>query len=221
MDTAAKIAPVPRNADRILDGLATLAVLLDRTVNDIKALDSDFQDRLRQTVHDAQTSAQMQAAQDLEVALSDARKNLEAQFARTIAEMSAEWEAERNRLNAELSKMAQAKVQWEAERARLNRELERISRIQAATQAEAERAVLAVKVTATDAAKSRSAGVSLNSQAVTTEIGRIQRLIQDISTAIEDPASELTTIIRKNVERAELESYLRGIRFAIQSSKLK
>jgi hypothetical protein len=120
-----------------------------------------------------------------------------------------------------LSKMAQAMVQWEAERARLNSELQRLSRIQAATQAEAERAVLAVKVTATDAAKSRSGGVSLNSQAVTTEIGRVQRLIKDISTVIEDPATELTAIIRKNVERAELESYLRGIRFAIQSCKPK
>src|SRR5262245_65629902 len=125
MVSPAMIARCPLNSNLILYGLATLAFLLDRTVNDIKALDSDFQDRLRQTVHDAQTSAQMQAAQDLEVALSDARKNLEAQFARTIAEMSAEWEAERNRLNAELSKMAQAKVQWEAERARLTRELER------------------------------------------------------------------------------------------------
>ena len=221
MDTAAKTAPAARTADRVLDGLATLAALLDRTVNDVKALDSDFHDRLRKTAQDAQTSAQMQAAEDLEVALSDARKNLEAQFAKTLSELSAEWEQERNRLHAELSKMAQAMVQWEAERARLNSDLERLSRIQAATQAEAERAVLAVKVTATDAAKSRSGGVSLNSQAVTTEIGRVQRLIKDISTVIEDPATELTAIIRKNVERAELESYLRGIRFAIQSSKPK
>jgi chromosome segregation ATPase len=213
MDTAAKTAPAARTADRVLDGLATLAALLDRTIHDVKALDSDFQDRLRSTAQDAQTSAQMQAAEDLEVALSDARK--------TLAELSAEWEQERKRLHAELSKMAQAMAQWEAERARLNGELERLSRIQAATQAEAERAVLAVKVTATDAAKSRSGGVSLNSQAVTTEIGRVQRLIKDISTVIEDPATELTAIIRKNVERAELESYLRGIRFAIQSSKPK
>jgi len=220
MDIAAKPAPTQRTADRVLDGLATLAALLDRAINDVKALDSDFQDRLRKTTQDSQT-AQMQAAQDLEVALSDARKNLEAQFAKTMADLSAEWQEERNRLKAELSKMAQAKVQWEVERVRLNGELERLGRIQAATQVEAERAILAVKVTATDAAKSRAGGVSLNSQAVTTEIGRVQSLIKDISTVIEDPATELTAIIRKNVERAELESYLRGIRFAIQSSKPK
>src|SRR5262249_1256282 len=157
--------------------------------------------------------AEMQSAQDLEVALSDIRKNLEAQFTKTIAEMSAEWDQERNRLNAELSKMEEVRVQWEAERARLNTELQRLSRIQAATQAEAERPMLAVKVTTTDGCRSKGGAGSINTQAVTTEIGRVQRLIKDISTVIEDPATELTAIIRKNVERAELESYLRGIRF--------
>jgi hypothetical protein len=31
---------------------------------------------------------------------------------------------------------------------------------------------------------------------------------------IDDPASALSTVMRKNVEKTELESYLRGIRFA-------
>ena len=31
---------------------------------------------------------------------------------------------------------------------------------------------------------------------------------------IDDPASALSTVMRKNVEKVELESYLRGIRFA-------
>jgi hypothetical protein len=32
---------------------------------------------------------------------------------------------------------------------------------------------------------------------------------------MEDPDIELSTVVRKNVERAELESYLKGIRFAL------
>jgi hypothetical protein len=38
-------------------------------------------------------------------------------------------------------------------------------------------------------------------------------LIQEISKVVEDPETELSVVIRKNVERAELESYLRGLRF--------
>jgi len=44
---------------------------------------------------------------------------------------------------------------------------------------------------------------------------RVENLIKEISAIIEDPATELPTVIRKDVERAELESYLKGIQFAL------
>jgi hypothetical protein len=50
---------------------------------------------------------------------------------------------------------------------------------------------------------------------IRTEIDRVQGLIQSITELINDDATELSTVIRKNAERAELESYLRGIRFCI------
>ena len=50
------------------------------------------------------------------------------------------------------------------------------------------------------------------------EIDRVQGLIQSITEIINDDATELSTVIRKNAERAELESYLRGIRFCIAGS---
>ena len=50
------------------------------------------------------------------------------------------------------------------------------------------------------------------------EIDRVQGLIQSITELINDDATELSMVIRKNAERAELESYLRGIRFCIAGS---
>jgi chromosome segregation ATPase len=50
------------------------------------------------------------------------------------------------------------------------------------------------------------------------EVDRVQGLIQSITELINDDATELSTVIRKNAERAELESYLRGIRFCIAGS---
>jgi hypothetical protein len=50
-------------------------------------------------------------------------------------------------------------------------------------------------------------------EAINAEVSRVQALIQGISKLIEDPNTELSVVIRKNAERAELESYLRGVRF--------
>jgi hypothetical protein len=38
---------------------------------------------------------------------------------------------------------------------------------------------------------------------------------------MEDSSTDLSTVIRKNVEKAELESYLRGIRFALNGGSSK
>jgi hypothetical protein len=215
MDSASKTES--RAADRVMEALSTLAALLNRTINEVKTLDSDFENRLLRAVSETEVSVQAHAAHQLDNALTEARTKLEQQFAERIAELSAQWEEERNRLNAEMGKMAQNAVQWEAERARLNGELERLSRVQAATQAEAEKAILAMR-SASAAAKNAKAGVSVNRDALNGEIERVEALIKEISVVIEDPSAELSTVIRKNVERAELESYLKGIRFAINGS---
>jgi len=48
------------------------------------------------------------------------------------------------------------------------------------------------------------------------EIARVERLIKDISIVIEDPDAEFPIVIQKDVERSELESYVRGIRFVLE-----
>jgi len=51
------------------------------------------------------------------------------------------------------------------------------------------------------------------------EINRIESMIADINRLIDDPACELSTVIRKNVERAELDAYLKGIFFSMGQAK--
>jgi chromosome segregation ATPase len=219
MDSAIKTSPSSSRAtDRVHEALSTLAALLDGTINEVQALDTEFQNRLTQAVQEAEATLQAQAAQQLDVALTDSRKKLEEQFRTKIAELSSQWDEERNRLNAEIGKMTQATAQWEAERSRLNGEVERLARVQAATQAEAEKAIQAMKEAA---AAKNSNGVTAAGQALGGEIERVERLVKEITALIEDPTTDLSTVIRKNVERAELESYLRGIRFAISGVKAK
>ena len=217
MDTATNTPQDARSADRVLQALSTLAALLDRTINEVKGLDDDFQNRVLQAVHETEASLQSQAAQHVEAALADARSRFEAQLKAKVDEMAAEWEAERTRLNSQIDKMAQSSTQWELERSRLNDELEKLARVQAATQMEAEKAIAAMKAAAT----AQPAVSSANTEALNKEIERVEGLIKQISDLIENPATELSTVIRKNVERAELESYLKGIRFALNGSGSK
>lgn len=205
-----------RGTDGVLEALSTLAALLDRTIHEVRGLDSDFQNRLLQAVHETEASLQGQAAQHLEQAVNETRIKFEEQLKSKLAETAAGWDSERNRLNSELDRLTQSSAQWEMERSRLNGELERLTRVQAATQIEAERAITAMR-----SVSASRAGGGVNSEAVTKEIERVEGLIQQISDLIEDPATELSTVIRKNVERAELESYLRGIRFAVNGGGLK
>jgi chromosome segregation ATPase len=58
----------------------------------------------------------------------------------------------------------------------------------------------------------------LDSAAIATEVSRVEALISEIIGIIDDPDTELSTIIRKNVEKSELDSYLKGILFALGRS---
>jgi hypothetical protein len=135
--------------------------------------------------------------------------------------MAAVWDAERNRLNSEVDRLTKSSVQWETERTKLTGEVERLARVQAATQLAAEQAITAMKAMSGSKGGGAINGGAINSEAVTKEIERVEGLVQQISDLIENPVTELSTVIRKNVERAELESYLKGIRFALNSGGSK
>jgi chromosome segregation ATPase len=55
-------------------------------------------------------------------------------------------------------------------------------------------------------------GVDLD--ALEREVVRVEEAIAEITRFIDDPSAQLATVIRKNVERAELDAYLKGIIFA-------
>jgi chromosome segregation ATPase len=77
-------------------------------------------------------------------------------------------------------------------------------------------AAAAATAVAAPAASSRNGS---EGQALSVEIERVEHKIADISRLIDDPASELSTVIRKNVERAELDAYLKGILFSMGRGK--
>ncbi len=58
-----------------------------------------------------------------------------------------------------------------------------------------------------------------NKDSITAEVARVERLLTEIVAVIDNPDTELSTVIRKNVEKAELDAYLRGILFSLGRSK--
>ena len=58
-------------------------------------------------------------------------------------------------------------------------------------------------------------GDANNTEALNSEITRVESMIAEINRMIDDPSSELSVVIRKNVERAELDAYLKGILFSM------
>jgi hypothetical protein len=218
MNTTSTAQQKARPTDRVVQALGTLAALLDRTINEVKSLDSDFQQRLLQAVHETEVSLQSQAAHHLETAVAETRSKLETQLKNKLKEMVAEWDAERSRLNSEVDRLTQAAAEWEMERTRLTAELEKLARVQAATQKEAEKAFAAARA-ATVSNKPGSANT--DHEVIIKEIERVGGLVEQVSALIDDPATELAAVIRKNVERAELESYLKGLRFALNGAAQK
>jgi hypothetical protein len=121
---------------------------------------------------------------------------------------------ERDRLRQRLDQVLNASAQIESERNRLRDECQQSRRLLA--QANSEQARLQAELEQTGAPAVSSGGKSaIDVDALHTEVDRVERLIQSMSRLIEDPGTELSIVIRKNAERAELESYLRGIRFSI------
>jgi hypothetical protein len=182
---AINFTPAPRSTERVLEALSSLAALVERTINEVKSLDSDFHEQLVQAVHVAESSIQDEANQHLQHTLVELRRNLQIEFEKKQAAAAADWQAERTRLISEIQRL-------------------RAATGQAAVQRQGEPANTAAPPVEV-----------ANSNAVINEIQRVENSIREISLLIEDPATELSTVIRKNVERAELESYLRGIRYAV------
>jgi hypothetical protein len=144
---------------------------------------------------------------------------LERQVANAVervrGDLTAKWDTERAKLvnerNRAQQRLADAAADYEAQveeavnevRTQLTNEMDSLRR-------ELEEAKRAVAAASKRAAASDG---SPEGDSILGEITRVEGLIQAISQIVEDPETELSIVIRKNVERAELESYLRGLRF--------
>jgi hypothetical protein len=111
-------------------------------------------------------------------------------------------------------KMQAAREEWEKEKNRLIEENQQAQELLSEASANIEQWRHAADAHQQSAASASAAGNNTAVvEAINAEVARVQSLIQGISKLIEDPNTELSVVIRKNAERAELESYLRGVRF--------
>jgi chromosome segregation ATPase len=63
--------------------------------------------------------------------------------------------------------------------------------------------------------KGNPEGATVSQNQLDQEVARIQAMLAEVAKLIDDPATALSTVMRKNAEKTELESYLNGIRFAL------
>lgn len=227
METSVKTAPAPpRSGERVLQALATLAALLDRSINEVKSLDSEFELRLHQEIQSTIGRVRDEVTRDLtgrfqqemQTLLEASRIEFETERERLTKAMddavrtASQLKGQHQQANQELNQAVQAAVKLEAERSRLAAE---IARVREEARIEVERAREAAETAAVAAAQqSTPRGAPRDIEA---EIARVEAKIREISALIEDPGTELTVVIRKNVERSELDSYLKGIRLVLGS----
>lgn len=277
METVAKAPLVPKPTDRMMEALATLAALLDRTMSEVKVLDRDFETRIAAAVQKTEDALKAQNADSVDAArrevhkeltirfqaeLQTALENLRSAFKAERERMRTEFDADRNRLSKELQHAGDAAAQlqvekskltaelqtaldslrsefqaeqermraeFDAERNRLNKELQHagdaaaelqverskltaeLQRVKDDAAAEIERMRIAAEATAAASVPSKKSGTS-----ATEELVRTQNKLSAVISIIEDPVTELSVVIRKNVEKLELEAYLKGLRYFME-----
>ena len=138
----------------------------------------------------------LQDAQQAAESAAAAHKN---ELADAVDRVRTELTEERDRLNRQLDELLHSAAQWDSEREKLKEEA---------------RTAVAAKEKAVSEAKA-SGQSSVANGSLQAEIHRVEESIRAISAIIDAPETELSLVIRKNVERAELEAYLRGIKFAV------
>ena len=88
---------------------------------------------------------------------------------------------------------------------------------QLADQLQNANSVLTAERARSSAGQAQTSG--LDQTLIAAEVSRVESLIKEIVALIDNPETELSTIIRKNVEKAELDAYLKGILFALGRGK--
>jgi hypothetical protein len=221
METVAKAPPTPKLTDRMMEALSTLAALLDRTINEVKILDTEFQKRITDAVQKKEETIRAETAdyvegvrrevqddltQRFQTELQSALDSLRSEFQAERDRWTSESGVERDRLTKELQYAGDAATELQVEKSKLTAELQLAKEESAAEvdrlRAAAEAASAAAQAASTTAAKGAA-----------DEVARAQARLADVIAIIDDPVTELTVVIRKNVEKLELEAYLKGLRY--------
>jgi len=122
-----------------------------------------------------------------------------SEMADAVDRVRTELTEERDRLNRQLDELLHSAAKWDSERERFKQE------IQVANTAK-DKATADAKV---------SVQSTVANESLQAEVHRVEESIRTISAIIDAPETELSLVIRKNVERAELEAFLKGIKFAV------
>jgi|GEM_PF-1575317 len=229
--TVAKPAEASRTSDRVLEALATLAVLLDKTISEVKGLDRDFQARIVHAVQESEAALQNQAAARLQRAVGEAearvRKEVTAELNRkfqaeletVLSAMRGEFESERERMNAAMDKATEKAAQLEVERTQLEAERNRLSqeirRMQDEAAREAERGR---KLAAERMERAVEEAASRARQEVTEELTRkFQEELESVLVASRSESeAERESLNRKLVEAMEAVPYLEAERARLE-----
>ena len=209
-----EIAGLKSELERAGQLLAENKAEFHRAASEKESALKDVADKLRDDLEKAIATGERNKNLLAEAELRNSRALLEAQEAAesvdtahknalsdATARVRSELTEERDRLSRQLDELLHSAAKWDSEREQLQNEIKRGA-------AEKETALSAAKK---EVAVSHSAAT----EQVKSEVTRVEESIQSISAIIDAPETELSIVIRKNVERAELEAYLRGIRFAL------
>jgi hypothetical protein len=212
----------------MMEALATLAALLDRTINEVKVLDGDLQKRITDAVQKREESIRAETTQQLEAqrreihneltrrfeaelhsALNSLRADFQAERDRWSSESGVERErlsVERERLNKELQLAGDTASELQVERSKLTAELQRVREESAAE-------ISRLRAAADKAVAAATAAAKVQPPVANDEITRVQSSLAEVVAIIDDPMTELSVVIRKNVEKLELEAYLKGLKY--------
>jgi len=138
------------------------------------------------------------------------------------------WDEERRKLTSQIEQLEQQLVRMSDSRDPVSNEvvdqlrLQYEKKLQEAIQQKTQLATElqnASKLLETERARLSAAhkgtGSTLDSTAITAEVARVENQLNEIIAVIDNPNTELSTVIRKNVEKAELDAYLKGILFTL------
>jgi DNA repair exonuclease SbcCD ATPase subunit len=143
-------------------------------------------------------------------------------FQRQFQKAQAGWDAERRRYEQQLLRMSDTRDRVSNEvvdqlRKQYEQKLQEAinQKTQLAQELQTASSLLEAERTRLSAAQTGGGGGGLDTEAIAAEVSKVEAQITQIIAIIDDPETELSTVIRKNVEKAELDAYLRGILFSL------